>query len=107
MQVYQVPIKAESLNNSDCFVLDAGLKIFQFNGEKSSAWEKRKANAIVDELKSSRHGKIQDFYVIDGLNDKGNKMIEEFWDYFGGRPASIKDEEETKEPPNVEWTIQQ
>ena len=42
VQVYQVPIKVESLNNSDCFILDAGLKVFQFNGTKSSAWEKKK-----------------------------------------------------------------
>ena len=39
VQVYQVPIKVESLNNSDCFISDAGLKVFQFNGTKSSAWE--------------------------------------------------------------------
>ena len=67
VQVYQVPLKATSLNNSDSFVLDAGLKIFQFNGTKSSAWEKRKANAIVDELQASRHGKVKETYIIDGI----------------------------------------
>jgi len=107
VQVYQVPIKHESLNNSDCFVLDAGLTIFQFNGEKSSSWEKRKASAIVAELKAARHGKVKDTYIIDGINDKGNKLIEEFWGFFGGRPDSIKDEEETKEQPDVELSMHQ
>jgi len=37
----------KSLNDHDAFVLDGGLKIWQFNGTKLSAWEKRKANAII------------------------------------------------------------
>jgi len=105
VQVYQRPIKPESLNNSDSFVLDAGLTLFQFNGEKSSAWEKRKANAIIDELTASRHGKVKNTYIIDGIKDKGNPLIEQFWEHFGGRPKQIKDEEEMKEVPDVESTI--
>jgi len=101
VQVYQVPMDVKSLNNSDAFVLDAGLSIYQFNGVKSSAWEKRKANAIVDELCASRHGKVKETYIIDGLEDKGNKMIEEFWTLLGGRPNKIADAEEVKEAEQV------
>ncbi|ETO23321.1 fragmin60 [Reticulomyxa filosa] len=101
VQVYEVPLSVDSLNDSDCFVLDNGLTIFQFNGTKSSAWEKRKAAAIVQGLKASRLGKVNNEYVIDGLKDKGNKLIEEFWTLLGGRPKSIKEEEELKEPPKV------
>ena len=56
VRVYQVKIETTNLNNNDSFVLDCGLTIFQFNGDKSSAWEKRKANAIVDELQALRLG---------------------------------------------------
>jgi hypothetical protein len=105
VQVYQVPLKVESLNDHDAFVLDAGLKIWQFNGTKSSAWEKRKANAIIDELSVSRNGKSQKSYVIDGLQDKGSPLIEEFWGFFGGRPDAINDEEEAKEVPQVELSL--
>jgi len=105
VQVYQVALKIESLNDHDAFVLDAGLKIWQFNGTKSSAWEKRKANAIVDELTASRNGKVQKSYIIDGLQDKGSPLIEEFWGFFGGRPDAINDEEETKELPEVELSL--
>jgi len=101
VQVYEVPLSVDSLNDSDCFVLDNGLTIFQFNGTKSNAWEKRKAQAIVQGLKASRLGKVNNEYVIDGLKDKGNKLIEEFWNLLGGRPEKIKDEEELKEPPQV------
>merc|ERR1719170_86517 len=48
VQVYQVKLDVNNLNDSDAFVLDCGLTLYQFNGGKSSAWEKRKANAIVD-----------------------------------------------------------
>jgi len=82
IQVHQVPLKLESLNNLDTFVLDAGLKIFQFNGSKATVWEKRKANAIVDELVASRNGKVKQTQIIDGLQDKGNPLIEEFWKFF-------------------------
>jgi gelsolin len=106
VQAYQVPIAPESLNDTDCFVLDAGVKLFQFNGTKSSAWEKRKANAIVNEIQAQRQGKVQSTYIIDGLDDRGNAMIEEFWTYFGGRPSSIPDTEtEAKAPPSVTMSI--
>jgi len=101
VQVYEVPLKVESLNDSDCFVLDNGLTLFQFNGTKSSAWEKRKAQAIVQALKAARLGKVNNEYVIDGLKDKGSKLIEDFWNLLGGRPQSIKDEEELKEHPEI------
>merc|ERR1712113_349060 len=84
VQVYQVKLAAENLNNSDSFVLDCGLTLFQFNGTKSSAWEKRKANAIVYELQASRHGKVKTTLIIDGLEDGGNPLIDDFWAYFGG-----------------------
>lgn len=106
VQVYQVPIKPESLNDSDSFVLDAGLKVFQFNGTKSSAWEKRKANAIVDELQASRHGKVKETYIIDGIEDEGNDLIEEFWAFFGGRPDAIAEEEKEEAPIQIEYTLQ-
>jgi len=106
VQVYQVPLKIESLNDSDTFVLDAGLKLFQFNGTKSSAWEKRKANAIMDEIQASRNGKVKQTYIIDGLKDKGNQLIEDFWNFFGGRPKEIREAVEQKEAPEIELSLQ-
>jgi gelsolin len=105
VQVYEQKLSVDSLNNCDCFVLDNGLAIYQFNGVKSTAWEKRKASAIVQGLKASRLGKVHTEYVIDGLADKGNKLIEEFWTLLGGRPKSIKEEEELKSAPEVELSM--
>jgi gelsolin len=107
VQVYEVAIKVESLNDSDCFVLDAGLKIYQFNGSKSSAWEKRKANTIVDGLKAARLGKVKDTYKIDGLGDSGSPMIAEFWQYFGGKPAAIQESAPEPEALSGEVSLHQ
>eukprot|EP01084_Bolivina_argentea_P053179 97630_1 len=92
VKVYQVPLNHSSLNNSDSFVLDAGLKVYQFNGDYSSPWEKRKANEITDELEASRHGKVENSNTkIDGLKDSGG-VVDEFWEYFGGKPDNILEE---------------
>eukprot|EP01084_Bolivina_argentea_P127142 224924_1 len=105
VQVYQVGLDSNNLNNSDSFVLDCGLTIFQFNGIKSSAWEKRKANAIVDELQASRHGKVKTTLIIDGVEDTGNPLIDDFWAYFGGKPQELKDEEEEKKVPDYTLSL--
>jgi gelsolin len=103
VQVNQVKMDTANLNDSDSFVLDAGLSLFQFNGSKSSAWEKRKANAIVDELQASRHGKVKTTLIIDGVDDGDNPLIDEFWGYFGGKPNEIQDEQPEAKVP--EYTL--
>merc|ERR1712228_495530 len=106
VQVYQVGLSADNLNDSDSFVLDCGLTVFQFNGSKSSAWEKRKANAIVDELQASRHGKVKTTLIIDGVEDDGNDLIDEFWSYFpGGKPDAIADEAPEQKVPDYTLSL--
>jgi len=105
VQVYEVPLKVEELNDSDVFVLDNGLAIYQFNGTKSNAWERRKGEAIITGLKAARLGKVQTTYIIDGLGDKGNKAIDDFWKLLGGKPDKIKAEEELKEHPDIDYSI--
>jgi len=106
VQVIQVGLDVANLNNSDSFVLDCGLSVFQFNGSKSSAWEKRKANAIVDELQASRHGKVKTTLIIDGVEDDGNDLIDEFWSYFpGGKPDAIADEAPEQKVPDYTLSL--
>merc|ERR1712130_535818 len=103
VQVMQVGLDVANLNNSDSFVLDCGLRVFQFNGNKSSAWEKRKANAIVDGLQASRLGKVKTTLIIDGVEDGDNPLIDEFWGYFGGKPDAIQAEQPEAKVP--EYTL--
>lgn len=105
VQVCQVGLNTANLNNSDAFVLDCGLSVFQFNGSKSSAWEKRKANAIVDELQASRHGKVKTTLIIDGVEDGDNPLIDEFWGHFGGKPKGIADEAPEQKVPDYTLSL--
>jgi hypothetical protein len=51
-------LKADSLNDGDVFILDAGLKLYQWNGAGASRQEKSKgldvARKIKDEERSGR-----------------------------------------------------
>jgi gelsolin len=76
-------LSSSSLNQSDTFVLDAGLKVFQWVGSKASINEKYKANMISKDIKDSRKG----CDVVE-LTSDGN---EEFWKILGGKPTTIKD----------------
>jgi len=105
VQVCQVGLDTANLNNSDSFVLDCGLSVFQFNGSKASAWEKRKANAIVDELQASRHGKVKTTLIIDGVEDGDNPLIDEFWAYFGGKPQQIADCQPEQKVPDYTLSL--
>lgn len=52
--IRQVPLTPTSLNNSDVFILDAGLVITQFNGEKANGQEKHKAMEYCQALEGQR-----------------------------------------------------
>jgi gelsolin len=87
VRITEVPMERNSLNSGDVFILDAGLKIFQFNGKKAGPQEKQKgaqlSRAIVDE----RKGKPK----ISVL-EEGDKEAE-FWKLLGGE-GTIKSAEE-------------
>lgn len=105
VQVYQVKLDAKNLNDSDSFVLDCGLSLFQFNGSKSSEWEKMKADEIIEGLKSARNGKVGSTLIINGFEEGGNPQTEQFWLYFGGKPDSIADEAPLKEIPDYTLSL--
>ena len=61
----EVPVSIESLNNCDAFILDAGLKIYDFRPANCNVWEKRAANDYVNQLKSER-AKVEANIVVWG-----------------------------------------
>jgi len=87
VRITEVPLERESLNSGDVFILDAGLKVFQFNGRKSGPQEKQKgaqlSRAIIDE----RKGKPKITVLEEGDKEP------EFWQMLGGMGA-IKTAEE-------------
>jgi gelsolin len=63
--VMQVPAAKTSLNSGDVFILDMGLKVYQWNGSGANVFEKQKAVQFVNGLKSERSGKAVEVDVID------------------------------------------
>jgi len=90
VHVQQVDASHKSLNSGDVFVLDKGLKIFQFNGKKAGAMEKQKGAALLRALVSERKGLPKTIVVDEG--EKGSDAAE-FWAALGGE-GPIKSAEE-------------
>mmetsp|Transcript_22608 Transcript_22608/g.65147 ORF Transcript_22608/g.65147 Transcript_22608/m.65147 type:complete len:371 (-) Transcript_22608:152-1264(-) len=93
INVVQVPTACESLNQGDCFVLDAGATLYVWFGEQSSPFEKQAANAVAEQLEASR----------DGAAKATQDIGDEFWDLLGGM-GDIKEASEVPvlmEPPEM------
>eukprot|EP00747_Dinoflagellata_sp_TGD_P166797 gnl/TRDRNA2_/TRDRNA2_190149_c0_seq1.p1 gnl/TRDRNA2_/TRDRNA2_190149_c0~~gnl/TRDRNA2_/TRDRNA2_190149_c0_seq1.p1 ORF type:complete len:395 (-),score=102.95 gnl/TRDRNA2_/TRDRNA2_190149_c0_seq1:61-1176(-) len=74
VRVMQVGLTRDSLNQGDCFVLDAGTKLYVWNGESSSPFEKNKANTVAENIENTRGGKASTTHDMDG----------KFWELLGG-----------------------
>lgn len=84
VQVTQKSLEPDSLNDDDTFILDAGLEVYQWNGSTANVWEKRKGMMVLEEVVTSRNGKVKTKQVIDDL-----EPCDGFWKFFGGRPDKI------------------
>lgn len=93
VRAFEVPVKAASLNHGDVFILDAGLQIYIFIGEKSNAFEKMKGGALAHNLVGARQGKSK---LCTDLDDN-------FWRIVGGslsdvQPVHPHDEDQEDKP---------
>ena len=70
--------KGTSLNTGDVFILDLGLKLFQWNGPDANKYEKAKAAEMTMKLHNERGAKGE-VVIVD--EDPKN---EEFWTALGG-----------------------
>jgi len=87
VRVTQVDMNKGSLNSGDVFILDGGLKIWQWNGRKSGPQEKQKGATMSRALVDERKG-LPKLQVLEE-SDKDA----EFWKQMGGE-GTIKSAEE-------------
>jgi len=66
MSINEVPCKRGNLNSEDVFVIDCGLRIYQFNGETANKDEKFRATQYVNQMRNDRMGKPR----LDILDEK-------------------------------------
>jgi len=70
------------LNSADVFILDAGLKIYQFNGTKAKPFEKNKGATLANSIRDEReNGSDVDVF------DEGDSDASPFWTFFGGKQS--------------------
>jgi len=90
VRITQVDMSPKSMNSGDVFILDAGLKIFQFNGRKAGPQEKMKGAQTSKAISDERRGLPKTFVLEEG--EKGSDA-KDFWQLLGGESA-IKSAEE-------------
>jgi len=80
-RVVQVELECKSLCDGDCFILDDGLTIYQWQGKSANLKEKVRAAQYAANLDAERKGKPE-IVVID----QGDKDVpQKFWQLLGGK----------------------
>eukprot|EP00178_Gracilaria_changii_P012203 TRINITY_DN34507_c0_g1_i1.p1 TRINITY_DN34507_c0_g1~~TRINITY_DN34507_c0_g1_i1.p1 ORF type:complete len:370 (+),score=79.56 TRINITY_DN34507_c0_g1_i1:17-1126(+) len=90
IRVTQVELKTSSLNSGDCFILDQGLTIYQWNGSASGPFERNKASQLAGGIRDERAGKPQ-VHVLD--EKSADKPAQDFYAALGGREGVKKADE--------------
>eukprot|EP00968_Pinguiococcus_pyrenoidosus_P022801 scaffold3368_cov194-Pinguiococcus_pyrenoidosus.AAC.1 len=85
VKVIQVPLARSSLNQGDCFILDAGKDIFLWNGEESSPFERNKSGTTAHNMAVKRCGHAR---AVSWEKDP-----ETFWMLLGGEGSVASAEE--------------
>ncbi|XP_072045734.1 LOW QUALITY PROTEIN: gelsolin-like protein 2 [Amphiura filiformis] len=96
IEVREVALNKQSLDDSDVFILDAGLNIIQWNGTTSNAFEKNAGRDFLGKLKSERNGKATTETVDAPVPDD-----HPFMKALPGGALEIETEEEDKSPPSM------
>jgi gelsolin len=100
VKVTQVPLKRDSLNSGDVFILDAGLKIYQWNGKHSTPFERNKASQFCSSIESERNGLAKAHVIEEGDHNK------HFWELLGGEgPIKELEAETISSQPGVEEKV--
>jgi len=88
VRVTEVDLSHSSLNSGDVFILDGGLKIYQWNGSKAGPQEKMKGAQLSRALVDERKGRPK----LEVLEESG-KDLGDFWQLLGGQ-GPVKSAEE-------------
>jgi len=81
--VKQVELKSSSLNHGDCFILDLGKKLFQWNGKESNKYEKVKTLQVITDIRNQHGGPAKcELFILEGTDQKQNGA-DIFWKTLG------------------------
>ena len=102
--IYQVPCKCSSLNNWDCFLLDAGLDIYTILGRHCSVLELKKVLELAQSIRSER--RITRKYTVIRIEADLKEHCNDLYLYLEGNEDDIhfEKEDEIGENENEEDT---
>jgi len=86
VRVTQVDLTFKSLNSGDVFILDRGLKVFQWNGNKAGVGEKQKGSQMAQAIAGERNGLAKVQVLEEGDKEK------EFWSVLGEGPIKTAEQ---------------
>lgn len=87
----QVDLACGSLNSGDCFILDAGLKIYVWQGKSAGVFEKSKAGELAQAIDDEREGKPVRVMIREGQKDEDSAA---FFALLSGKESDIKTAEQ-------------
>jgi gelsolin len=91
IRVRQVDLTVGSMNKGDCFILDAGNKIYVYVGIKAKRVEKMKAISAANQIRDQDHNGRSAVEIVDEFSSESDK--EHFFEVLGsGSPSQVPDE---------------
>lgn len=91
VRVKQVDPSISSMNNGDCFILDAGKNIYVYEGTKSRRIERLKAVTAAQQIRDDDHAGHSKVEIID--ESSSDREREEFFEILGsGSPSEVPSE---------------
>lgn len=84
VRVKEVELKTSSMNEGDVFVLDAGLKLYQWNGKDANKYEKAKGLDFLNRINNNERGARAECFFLDSGSDNAD-----FWGALEGSASDV------------------
>lgn len=80
ISVTQVELSPDAMNCGDVFILDAGDKIFQYNGKEASRLEKQKAMEVTRDIRDQERKGKASVFIVEQDSENSAALEEKFWE---------------------------
>jgi len=93
VRVSQTELSHRSMNKGDVFILDAGLKLYQWNGPQANKYEKFKALEMITNINNNERGGRGETFFMEGEINDNEPEFADFWTILGGSGPIMSAEE--------------
>ncbi|RNA30239.1 Gelsolin 1 [Brachionus plicatilis] len=93
IRIVEVPLRSESLNKSDVFILENGENIYQWCPPGSNRIERLRANTYAKQIRDDEYGGKATVHLIEDDWETN----QDFWDFFDQKSDKIKDNSDVED----------